>query len=249
MLLVMTQKVVHSPTSDLVAPWPMSPDQPGPETRLPLFGETKHAPVVQLNHMKDLRARLEQTYGVGPQQAPHSSSSASEALQMGPGSAGPQQAPHCSSLASGAPGFDIRVPPLKLPARGADAPQAGGAEAPQAGGMDYDVADVTGEVTRVGKVPGGMRAGVSTTTPQSTEYTSSSIHLVPCLSTQAGEHRADRKRANNQHEMPSSALPQVTAGPWGGRRWIPPSSRHPRRAQVLACSRLSCLSPSCSPRA
>ena len=237
----MTQKVVHSPTSDLVAPWPMSPDHPGPETRLPLFGETKHAPVVQLNHMKDLRARVEQTYGVGPQQAPHSSSSASEALQMGPGSAGPQQAPHCSSLASGAPGFDIRVPPLKLPARGADAPQAGG--------MDYDVADVTGEVTRVGKVTGGMRAGVSTTTPQSTEYTSSSTHLVPCLSTQAGEHRADRKRANNQHEMPSSALPQVTAGPWGGRRWIPPSSRHPRRAQVLACSRLSCLSPSCSPRA
>jgi len=24
-------------------------------------------------------------------------------------------------------------------------------------------------------------------------------------------------------------LPDVVTGPWGGRRWVPPSSRHPRR--------------------
>ena len=162
---------------------------------------------------------------------------------MVPGPVGPQQAPHSSASASGAPGFDIRVPPLKLQARGADAPQAGGAEAQQAAGLDCDVADVTGEVTGVGRVPDGMRAGVSTSTLQSTDDASrSSTHLVPCQSTQAGEHRADRKRGNNQNEMPLRALPQVTAGPWGGRRWIPPSSRHPRRAQVLASSQLSCLS-------
>ena len=207
-----------------------------PTTREPRRGShsllksmRKNALVVQLNHMKDLRARVEQTFGFGPQQAPHSSSSASEALRMGPGS-------------------DIRVPLLKLPARVAEAPQAGGAEAPQAARLDYDVADVTGEVPGVGRVPGGMRAGVSAST-LSADYASSSTNLVPRFSTQAGEHRAHRKRANNQkNEMASSALQQVTVGPWGGRRWIPPSSRHPRRAQVLACSQLSCLSPSCSPR-
>ena len=114
---------------------------------------------------------------------------------------------------------DIHVPPLKLPSRRA--------EEPHVEGLDHAAADAEGggNVIGVETVSGGITADGF--------FARSGLQFDQRSSTLAWDHREGSTKANDHQGMPLSSIPQVTAGPWGGRRWIPPSSRHPRRAQVL----------------
>ena len=242
------EKAVSSPTSNFVSPWPGSPSRDtGIKGEIGLAFAPPAAAAratgydysVQLKHVKDSRFRAEQRFGLEH----HPDAENAPSVAQG-GTSGAAAASHSADTHKGAMSpvtnrdrhdhsHQRRDGPQQAPS-GSPAPEARhtgpvsdihvpplklpsrGAEASHVEGLDHAAADVRGDgVIVVDTESGGMTAdgnfarGVRQTT------------------------------ANDREEMPLGSLPQVTTGPWGGRRWIPPSSRHPRRAQVLAYSRPS----------